>query len=197
MKEEENKSQEASAEQAQQPPQAPQEGAEQAPQVPGELQDDVIDEITAKRKKQMAILAVSIFVIIGLIGAGGLFYYKKKFANETVESDPTKIAGPQKQMLFRQMDEIIVNLNTENRSTSFMKLKITLEVEGKNNLNAINNMMPRIRDIFQTYLRELRPQDLQGSMGLYTLREELLLRINKVVYPAQVNDILFDEVLIQ
>lgn len=172
-------------------------GAPPAEGAAPELSADAIDEIAQKRKKQITMIAVAVLLFVGVAGLGGLLLYKKRFAEEAVDGDPTKIQGPQKQMLFRQMDEIIVNLNTENRTTSFMKLKITLEIEGKNNLNAVNNMMPRIRDIFQTYLRELRPQDLQGSMGLYTLREELLLRINKVISPAQVNDILFDEVLIQ
>jgi flagellar FliL protein len=58
-------------------------------------------------------------------------------------------------------------------------------------------MMPKISDVFQMYLRELRPADMQGSVGLYRLKEELLLRVNKIVYPAQVNDLLFKEVLVQ
>ncbi len=56
---------------------------------------------------------------------------------------------------------------------------------------------PKINDVLQMYLRELRPADMQGSVGLYRLKEELLLRINKIVYPSQVNDLLFKEVLVQ
>lgn len=36
-----------------------------------------------------------------------------------------------------------------------------------------------------------------GSTGLYRLKDEPLLRINKVVYPGQVQDILFKEILVQ
>ena len=58
-------------------------------------------------------------------------------------------------------------------------------------------VVPRVIDNFQTYLRELRVDDLNGSAGLYRLREELLTRVNVAVQPAKVNAILFKEMLIQ
>ena len=44
----------------------------------------------------------------------------------------------------------------------------------------ITPVMPRVMDAFQTYLRELRPSDLDGSAGLYRLKEELTRRVNLV-----------------
>ena len=78
-----------------------------------------------------------------------------------------------------------------------MKLKVTVEVGDTDSLDAVKKMMPKIIDVFQLYLRELRPQDIQGSVGLYRLKEELLLRVNKIVLPNKVNDLLFKEVLVQ
>ena len=40
-------------------------------------------------------------------------------------------------------------------------------------------------DAFQTYLRELRPSDLDGSAGLYRLKEELTRRVNVSIAPAR------------
>ena len=57
--------------------------------------------------------------------------------------------------------------------------------------------MPRVLDSFQTYLRELRPSDLDGSAGLYRLREELTRRINVAVAPGRINAVLFKEMVIQ
>ena len=34
----------------------------------------------------------------------------------------------------------------------------------------------RVVDLFQTYLREMRPDELRGSAGTYRLREELIAR---------------------
>lgn len=146
----------------------------------------------SKKKKMLAIAAV---VIVALGGGGTVLYLKKH--KETEEHAKQEEEASKNAAIFHDMDEMIVNLNTEGKSVSFMKLKITLEMEGKSNLESVQKFMPKINDVFQMYLRELRPADVQGSVGLYRLKEELLLRINKIVYPAQVNDLLFKEVLVQ
>ena len=46
-------------------------------------------------------------------------------------------------------------------------------------------------------LRELRIEDLQGSAGMYRLREELLRRVRAATAPAKVRDVLFKEMLVQ
>ncbi len=98
---------------------------------------------------------------------------------------------------YYNLPEFLVNLNTGGKQTSFIKMKVTLESPSESDLEAIDSFMPRITDSFNTYLRELRSSDLAGSAGLYRLREELLLRVNKTVYPSKVNDILFRELIIQ
>jgi len=52
-------------------------------------------------------------------------------------------------------------------------------------------------DQIQTYLRELRVSDLNGSAGLFRLKEELTRRVNTVISPSQVNAVLFKEIVIQ
>jgi flagellar FliL protein len=61
----------------------------------------------------------------------------------------------------------------------------------------IQPLMPRIMDAFQTYLRELRPTDLDGSAGLYRLKEELTRRVNDAVAPNRVTAVLFKEIVVQ
>jgi flagellar FliL protein len=57
--------------------------------------------------------------------------------------------------------------------------------------------MPRILDLFQTYLRDMRPDELRGSEGSYRLREELVGRAMVAAAPAQVRNVLFEEMIIQ
>jgi flagellar FliL protein len=61
----------------------------------------------------------------------------------------------------------------------------------------IQPVMPRLMDAFQTYLRELRASDLDGSAGLYRLKEELTRRVNNAIAPARINAVLFKEVVVQ
>lgn len=100
-------------------------------------------------------------------------------------------------VMYYNLQEFLVNLNTGGKQTSFIKMKVTLEVSGDGDIDAIDSRMPRITDSFNTYLRELRTSDIAGSAGLYRLKEELLLRVNKTIYPNKVNDILFREIIIQ
>ena len=61
----------------------------------------------------------------------------------------------------------------------------------------IQPIMPRVMDAFQTYLRELRPSDLDGSAGLYRLKEELTRRVNVAISPARSTRVLFKEIVVQ
>jgi flagellar FliL protein len=72
-----------------------------------------------------------------------------------------------------------------------------LEVKEEKQAEAIKPAMPRVTDIFQTYLRELRPADLNGSAGLFRLKEELTKRVNVALAPSQVSAVLFKEVVVQ
>lgn len=101
------------------------------------------------------------------------------------------------QAIFFEVPDLIVNLNTNSRKTAFLKIKIALEVSDPADVDIVNQNLPRIVDNFQVYLRELRVDDLQGSAGMYRLREELLRRVNLAVRPARVKDVLFKEMLVQ
>ena len=90
-----------------------------------------------------------------------------------------------------------VNLSGGAKKSSFLKLKMSLEVGDAEYAKVVENLMPRIIDSFQLYLRQLRLEDLQGSAGMYRLREELLVRVNKIAEPAEVKDVLFTEMLAQ
>ena len=100
-------------------------------------------------------------------------------------------------MVFFPLEELIVNLNTGGRKSTFLKIKVSLELASAGDVKRIETVMPRIMDNFQVYLRELRIEDLKGSAGMYRLREELLTRVNTAAAPAKVRDVLFKEMLVQ
>ena len=116
---------------------------------------------------------------------------------EAKEGEPGKEGEDPNKKLYLNIGEFLVNLNVSGKQASFLKMTPTLEVMGAKNKLAVEENLPRIKDTFQVYLRELRADDLKGSAGVYRLREALLLRVNKVIYPAQVTDILFEEIIVQ
>ena len=78
-----------------------------------------------------------------------------------------------------------------------MKLSARVEVPNPEDAEKVKAAMPRLQDMMQTYLREMRPEELRGSAGTYRLREELLVRANAAVAPARISDVLFTQMLIQ
>jgi len=98
---------------------------------------------------------------------------------------------------FYEVPNLIVNLNTTGRQPRFLKISIQLEVDSEGDVADLEKIAPRIIDHFQTYLRELRIEDLRGSSGIYRLRMELLSRVSAAAPDIHVRDVLFQEILIQ
>ena len=98
---------------------------------------------------------------------------------------------------FFELEEMLVSMGRAGRKSSFLKLRISLELERKEDEAHVQAVMPRIVDNFQVFLRGLRIEELQGSHGLYRVKEELLVRVNAAANPVKVKDVLFKEMLVQ
>jgi flagellar FliL protein len=98
---------------------------------------------------------------------------------------------------FLKIPEMIVNLNSDDGTPRYLRLEVQLEFKNAADMAAVEKVMPRVVDQFQTYLRELRVKDLRGSAGIYRLQMELLSRVNQASYPVEVQGVLFQEILIQ
>ena len=139
------------------------------------------------------------FLIIGgaafLLIAGGAGAYFFFFSHP---HEPKPEAAAVKAATFVDLPELIVNLsNPGAERTQYLKIKVVLELPEQKMIEQITPIMPRVMDAFQTYLRELRPSDLDGSAGLYRLKEELTRRVNVSIAPARINAVLFKEIVVQ
>jgi flagellar FliL protein len=151
----------------------------------------------AKGKFKFKLPSMKIMIMAGagllVIGGGGvgawMYFGHSGEKHEKVEAKPAT---------FVDLPEVLVNLsNAGGDRTQYLKVKVTLEIPDKELVNQINPLMPRVMDAFQTYLRELRPTDLDGSAGLYRLKEELTRRVNAVLAPNHITAVLFKEIVVQ
>lgn len=149
-------------------------------------------------KKIVLFVVLPLFILIGagaaLYVTGMLDQYLPGHEGETAEGEE---GAENFKGAFFEVPDLIVNLNSTDRQPRFLKISIQLELESEEDLPAIEAIMPRVIDHFQTYLRELRIEDLRGSAGIYRLRLELLSRVNMAARPVKVRDVLFQEILIQ
>jgi flagellar FliL protein len=172
-------------------------------QADAELEDEPEggDEAPATKSKfsfkfKMPSIKMMIIIVAGILvfggGGGAYFYFFRSPAHEKPKQEAAKPA------LFVDLPDVLVNLsNPASERTQYLKVKIVLEVPNPEVVTQIQPLMPRVMDAFQTYLRELRPTDLDGSAGLYRLREELTRRVNAAVSPNRITAVLFKEIVVQ
>ncbi|WP_119168029.1 flagellar basal body-associated FliL family protein [Algihabitans albus] len=166
-------------------------------------QDEDVEVEALPRKGGLSGKKLVLFVVVPLlliIGGGAGAYFMGVFgggeepaAEEQVEEQKEEAHAA----IFHDLPDMLVNLNTGGRRSSFLKLSVALELTSDQDMARIQEVQPRIIDSFQVYLRELRIEDLSGSAGLQRLREELLLRVNAAAHPIEVRDVLFKQMLVQ
>ena len=145
-----------------------------------------------KSKLKLIIAAVGLLAIIGG-GIGTWFLFFRSHGDEMHAEAP-----PAKPPAFVDVPDMLVNLvGAPGERVQYLKVRVVLEVKEEKQIEVIKPSMPRVTDIFQTYLRELRPSDINGSAGLFRLKEELTRRVNAAVAPSQVNAVLFKEIVVQ
>jgi flagellar FliL protein len=145
-----------------------------------------------KGKLKLMIAAVGVLLILG--GGAGWFFFLRHHGGEEAHVE----APPPKPPAFVEVPDLLVNLvGLPGERVQYLKVKVVLEVKEEKQVEAIKPTLPRVTDIFQTYLRELRPSDLNGSAGLFRLKEELTRRVNAAVSPSEVSAVLFKEIVIQ
>jgi flagellar FliL protein len=121
---------------------------------------------------------------------------KKEGGKEGEKGAAAQVTEGPDGVLFYTLPDVVVNMQTADGRPTFLKLKLTLELPDQDTVDELEPNMPRLQDMFQTFLRELRPEDLQGSQGSYQLRMEILRRVNLVIAPSKANAVLIEEMLI-
>lgn len=153
-----------------------------------------------KGSSKLIIIILAALILIGGAGGGAFFFMNQgESEEETAEAvEPKEEMKAQMQdIAFYEVPNIVVNLSSSNGIARYLKIKLTLELSSELDVPKLEKLMPRIIDDFQVYLRQLRVEDLQGSAGIYRLKEALLMRANQSASPIEVQNILFTEMLIQ
>ncbi|MDY0870530.1 flagellar basal body-associated FliL family protein [Dongia rigui] len=167
----------------------------------------------APQKKKMSGKKLVLFIVLPLLllGGGGAAAYfllfkedpKKAEAGHEGEADAAAAeeeAAAEDEAhppVFIELPKMQANLIMTGKKQPFMVTTLVLEVGSPEEQKLVEELQPRIENEIVTYLRSLRPEDIQGAAGLQRLREELLLRVKAAAKPAKVKDILFKEMLVQ
>lgn len=165
-------------------------------------EDAELEEGLEKKKfsgKKMIMIIVPVLLL--LLGGGGAYMFMGDEEAVELDEDGNPIVAVDEnaealELLFYDIEPMLVNLTSVGGKSAYLKLSVTLEVDKQSSIEELEVNLPRIVDNFQVYLRELRLEDINGSAGMFRLKEELLIRVNETIYPTRVNDVLFKEMLI-
>lgn len=169
---------------------------------PIEIDDETEDEEeeagpASVPKRRLPGRNLVLFVILPLLAVAGVAaggYFGGLFEPAEVSAEQM-VAKPK---VFYELPEMLVNLSDRGEERArYLKLLVSLELPDRASRDALEPVLPRVLDLFQVYLRELRASDLEGSAGIYRLKEELVRRVNFEIHPHQVSDVLFKEIIVQ
>lgn len=151
-------------------------------------------------KKMMMITGGGLLLVL-LGGGGGAYFllagHAEKASTKVASADAPQIPLVPPQVTFMDMPDIVVNIQTADGSTAYLKLSVALELQAADEKPGLTALMPRVVDQFQEYLRELRVDDLRGSAGVMRVKEELIRRVNAAAAPYSVRDVLLKEMIVQ
>jgi len=156
--------------------------------------EDVDGEEGEKKKGPPMMIIIGAAVVV-LLGGGAAAYFLMSSGGEpSIEEQAATV----RQTYFYDLQPISVNLNSKGEAKElFLKMAVSLELADEALVPNVEALMPRVLDTFQVYLREMRKSDLEGSGGIYRLKDELRRRVNLALFPTQVESIVFKEILVQ
>lgn len=132
-------------------------------------------------------------LVLALAGAGAGFYatYSGLLATG---GKPGERPASTKRVEFVPIEPLTVSIG-DPAGKRFLRFRAELEVEpgyGKD----VAQMMPRVVDVLNTYLRSISMSDVEDPSSLLTLRSQMRRRIDLVVGGDRVNDLLIMEFVV-
>lgn len=176
---------------------------------------DAEEDAPAPFSRKKLIIFVLVPILVLAIAGGAAYYFglldkmlghKKLDCTQVLETDKdyaacadelAKAAAAAPPGVFVDIPSMIVNLNSTSKQPRFLKITLKVELEDPATEKLFETVLPRVVDQFQTYLRELRLEDLRGSSGMYRMKIELLSRVRAAAPDIKVRDVLFQEILVQ
>jgi flagellar FliL protein len=190
-----------------------------------DMSDDIIveakdGEAAAKpkgsKKKLMIIIGAAVLVLGG--GGGGAAFFlmgsDKPAANSAEgehgegEAEAEAEAEPEaegegekgkdgKSAAYLDVPPLVVNLRSADGAARFLKIHFVLVPGKASTVEKLQGKLPLLIDAYQPFLRELRPEDLNGSGAVYRVKEELLVRATQTLGPDAVKDVLIQDLVQQ
>lgn len=148
-------------------------------------------------KRRLFLIIPVVLVLVGA-GVGGWAYFTGRLQPllDKMHSHEEAAAAPAPEPVYYDVPDVLVDLEKEGRHSNYLKLRASLLLEDKADVDFVDQRQPVVTDCFETHLRELRLEDLPRPGGMEGLRDELRGRLNQRLGKPVVKDVLLKEILV-
>lgn len=164
------------------------------------------DEAGEKKKGGKGrLIAIAVVVVGMLAGAGGVYWYTQRGAAGHAEEKPAEPAaeeahaggeGADPSASYIEVPPMMINLRGGGAQAKFVKLRfIIVAADGK--ADAVKARLPVVLDALQPFVRELRPDDLDGAAAVFRIKEEMMRRSTEALGKGMIRDVLIQDLIQQ
>lgn len=148
-----------------------------------------------KDRKKLLITAGAAAALLAGVGGGAWWMLRDKGSeHEAVEpSAATDVDSSS----YIEVPTVIVNLRGSDGQARFLKLRFIIVAADSGRVNDIKDRLPVLLDALQPFLRELRPDDLNGSAAVFRIKEEMMARATQALGAGGVRDMLIQDLVQQ
>jgi flagellar FliL protein len=151
-----------------------------------------------KRRGKKLFLLLGVLVVLGG-GAGAAFQFVPGVADKVqamLGHHEQAVAAVSTHPVFIDLPEMALTLPNGGRPRQ-MRIKLSVELaRGASEQQATEALSPRVYDALLTYLRTLQDGEVDGGLGMDRLRADLYRRLELVVGPGVLRDVLITSLVL-
>lgn len=159
--------------------------------------ETVEGETGTGNKRTLSILGAVLAVVL-LAGTGGAYFLWPSLFHGAAKSGTSasaSAASTEKSLI--DVPPMLVNLHSSDGRIHLLKLHFMLVAADDGKVEALKGKLPVYVDALQPFLRELRPEDLNGSAAVYRVKEEMLSRAAEAFGDGAIHDVLIQDLIQQ
>lgn len=130
------------------------------------------------------ILVIAIITLILLIIIGGIIF------SFFLSKDDNR----EESVYYYNVGKLYSNLDESNR---ILKLNITISTQDEKLIEIFDEKSFLIKDELYKILRNKSNKDIEGKEGQLELKQEIISNLNKIFTTDKINNIYFDELIVQ
>lgn len=151
--------------------------------------------VASAKNKRLPLIAGGVAVLLAAAGGGAYMFMQGGAGHGEAEAEEN--AADVGSDTFVEAPAMMVNLRTADGQTRFLKIRFVLVAASAAKAEQIKAKLPIVLDALQSFLRELRPEDLNGSAAVFRVKEEMMVRAAGAFGTGMVRDILIQDLVQQ